>query len=135
MVASFQCCGTSPPFHTSTRMARKRSRMMGSAGSSILSNSTSRESGPGAFQLCIPRIARLVSYRRALTDNPSPSSVSRYPVASKSPRVKAHHHQPDLPRAPTPRAFARVRSLLHRQPPAYLVPYVSSLIIQYRGGE
>ena len=32
---------------------------MGSAGSSILSSSTTRESGPGAFQLCIPRIARL----------------------------------------------------------------------------
>ena len=26
MVASFHCCGTSPPVHTSTRMAWKRSR-------------------------------------------------------------------------------------------------------------
>ena len=61
MVASFHCCGTSPPVHTSTRMAWKRSRTMGSAGSSILSSSATRESGPGAFQLYIPRIARLVS--------------------------------------------------------------------------
>ena len=56
-----------------------------------------------------------------LTHNPPLSSVSRYPVASESPRAKARHHQPDLPRAPTPRAFARVSSLLHRHPPAYLV--------------
>ena len=60
-MASFHCCGTSPPVHTSTRMAWKRSRTMGSAGSSILSSSATRESGPGAFQLCIPRIDRLVS--------------------------------------------------------------------------
>ena len=60
MVASFYCCGTSPPVQTSTRMAWKRSRTMGSVGSSILSSSATRESGPGAF-LCIPRIARLVS--------------------------------------------------------------------------
>ena len=46
-----------------------------------------------------------------LTHNPSLSSVSRYPVASKSPRAEARHHQPDLPRAPTPRAFARASSL------------------------
>ena len=61
MVASFHCCGTSPPVHTSTRMAWKRSRTVGSAGSSILSSSATSESGPDAFQLCIPRIARLVS--------------------------------------------------------------------------
>ena len=61
MVASFHCCGTSPPFHTWTRMAWKCSKTMGSAGSPILSSSATRESGPGAFQLCIPRIARLVS--------------------------------------------------------------------------
>ena len=55
MVASFHCCRTSPPFHTSTRMAWKRSRTMDLSGSSILSSSATRESGPGAFQLCIPR--------------------------------------------------------------------------------
>ena len=74
MVASFHGCGTSPPFHTSTRMAWKRSRMMGSAGSSILSSSTTKESGPGAFQLCIPRIAR-----------PVPSSVGADPSSTESP--------------------------------------------------
>ena len=46
-----------------------------------------------------------------LTANPSLSSVSRYPVAFELPRAEARHHQPDLPRAPTPRAFARVSSL------------------------
>ena len=66
-----------------------------------------------------------------LTHNPSLSSVSRYPVAFEFPRAEARHHQPDLPRAPTPRAFARISSLLHRHPPAYPVPYVSSLIIQH----
>ena len=76
MVASFHCCGTSPPDHTSTRMAWKRSRTMGSAGSSILSSSATRESGPGAFQLCIPRIARLVS-----------SSVGADPSGTESPVV------------------------------------------------
>ena len=45
-----------------------------------------------------------------LTHDPSLSFVSRYPVASESPRVEARHHQPDLPCAPTPRAFARVSS-------------------------
>ena len=78
MVASFHCCGTSPPVHTSTRMAWKRSRTMGSAGSSILSSSATRESGPGAFQLCIPRIARLVS-----------SSVGADPSGTESPVVGA----------------------------------------------
>ena len=66
-----------------------------------------------------------------LTHNPSLSSVSRYPVASESPRAEPRHRQPDLSRAPTPRAFARVSSLLHRHPPAHPVPYVSSLIIQH----
>ena len=61
MVTSFHCCGTSPPVHTSTRMAWKRSRTMDSAGSSILSSSATTESEPGAFQLCIPRVTRLVS--------------------------------------------------------------------------
>ena len=46
-----------------------------------------------------------------LTHNPYLSSVSRYPVAFELPRAEARHHQPDLPRAPTPRAFARVSSL------------------------
>ena len=46
-----------------------------------------------------------------LTQNPSLSSVSRYPVAFELPRAEARHHQPDLPRAPTPRAFVRVSSL------------------------
>ena len=78
MVASFHCCGTSPPFQTSIRMTWKRSRMMGSAGSSILSSSTTREPGPGAFQLCIPRIARLVS-----------SSVGADPSGTESPLVGA----------------------------------------------
>ena len=77
-MASFHCCGTSPPVHTSTRMAWKRSRTMGSAGSSILSSSATRESGPGAFQLCIPRIARLVS-----------SSVRADPSGTESPVVGA----------------------------------------------
>ena len=77
-MASFHCCGTSPPVHTSTRMAWKRSRTMGSAGSSILSSSATRESGPGAFQLCIPRIARLVS-----------SSVGADPSGTESPVVGA----------------------------------------------
>ena len=76
MVASFHCCGTSPPFHTSTRMAWKCSRTVGSAGSSILSSSTTRESGPGAFPLCIARIARLVS-----------SSVGADPSGTESPVV------------------------------------------------
>ena len=53
-MASFHCCGTSPPVHTSTRMAWKRSRTMGSAGSSILSSSATRESGPGAFPVVHP---------------------------------------------------------------------------------
>ena len=44
-----------------------------------------------------------------LTHNPSLSS--RYPIAFELPRVEARHHQPDLPRAPTPRAFARIGSL------------------------
>ena len=52
-----------------------------------------------------------------LTHNPYLSSVSQYPAASESPRAEARHHQPNLSRAPTPRAFARVSSLLHRQPP------------------
>ena len=78
MVASFHCCGTSPPFHTSTRMAWKRSRTMGSAGSSILSSYTRRESGPGALQLCIPRTTRLVS-----------SSVGADPSGTESPVVGA----------------------------------------------
>ena len=77
-MASFHCCGTSPPVYTSTRMAWKRSRTMGSAGSSILSSSATRESGPGAFQLCIPRIARLVS-----------SSVGADPSGTESPVVGA----------------------------------------------
>ena len=46
-----------------------------------------------------------------LTHNPSLSSVSRYPVAFELPRAEARHHQPDLPRAPILRAFARVSSL------------------------
>ena len=67
-----------------------------------------------------------------LTHNPSClSPVSRYPVAFEFPRAEARHHQPDLPRAPTPRAFERVSSLLHCHLPAYPVPYVSSLIIQH----
>ena len=37
-----------------------------------------------------------------LTHSPSLSSVSRYPVASESPRAEARYHQPDLQRAPTP---------------------------------
>ena len=78
MAASFHCCGTFPPFHTSTRMTWKRSRTMGSAGSSILSSSTTRESGPGDFQLCIPRIARLVS-----------SSFGANPSGTESPVVGA----------------------------------------------
>ena len=78
MVASFHCCGTSPPFHTSTRLAWKRSRTMGSASSSILSSSTRRESGPGTFQLCIPRIADPVS-----------SSVKADPSKTESPVVGA----------------------------------------------
>ena len=59
-----------------------------------------------------------------LTHNPYLSSVSRYPAASESPRAEVRHHQPYLPRAPTPRAFAHVSSLLHRHPPAYPVQYV-----------
>ena len=55
-------------------MAWKRSTTMGSAGSSILSSSTTRESGLGAFQLCISRIARLVS-----------SSVGADPSGTESP--------------------------------------------------
>ena len=78
MAASFHCCGTYPRFHTSTIMARKRSRTMGSAGSSTLSSSTTRESGPGAFQLCIPRIAHLVS-----------SSIGADPSGTESPVVGA----------------------------------------------
>ena len=78
MVASFHCCGTSPPVHTSTRMAWKRSRTMGSVGSLILSSSATRESGPSAFQLCIPRIARLVF-----------SSVGADPSGTESPVVGA----------------------------------------------
>ena len=78
MVASFHCCETSPQFHTFTRMAWKRSRTMGSAGSSILSSSTTRESGPGTFQLFIPQIARLVS-----------SSVGADPSGTESPMVGA----------------------------------------------
>ena len=39
------------------------------------------------------------------------SSALRYPIAFELPRAEARHHQPDLPRAPTPRAFARVSSL------------------------
>ena len=78
MVASFHCCGTSLPVHTSTRMAWKRSRTTGSAGSSILSSSATRESGPGAFQLCIPRTVRLVS-----------SSVGADPSGTESPVVGA----------------------------------------------
>ena len=66
-----------------------------------------------------------------LTHSPSLSSVSRYPVAFELPRAEARHHQPDLPRVPPPRAFARVSTLPHRHPPAYPVPYVSSLIIQH----
>ena len=45
-----------------------------------------------------------------LTHNPSPSSVLRYPVALSS-HARKRHHQSDLPRATTPRAFARVNSL------------------------
>ena len=78
MVASFYCCGTSPPVHTSTRMAWKRSRTMGSAGSSILRSSATREPGLGTFQLCIPRVARLVS-----------SSVGADPCGTESPVVGA----------------------------------------------
>ena len=63
-----------------------------------------------------------------LTHNPSLSSVSRYPVTFEFPRAEARHHRPDLPRAPTPRAFAR---WLHRHPPGYPVQYVSSFIIQH----
>ena len=51
---------------------------MGLTGSSILSSSTTRESGPGAFQLCIPRIARLVS-----------SSIGADPGGTESPVVGA----------------------------------------------
>ena len=43
-----------------------------------------------------------------LTHNPSLSSVSRYPDAFEFLRAEARHHQPNLPRAPTPGAFARV---------------------------
>ena len=75
MVASFHCCGTSPPVYTSTRMAWKRSRTMGSAGSSILSSSATRESGSGAFQLCIPQIARLVSSSVGADPSGTESSV------------------------------------------------------------
>ena len=46
-----------------------------------------------------------------LTHNPSLSSVWQYPHAFELPRAEARHHQPDLPRAPTPRAFARVGCL------------------------
>ena len=46
-----------------------------------------------------------------LTHNPSLSSISRYSVAFELPRAEARHHQPDLPRAPIPRAFAHVSSL------------------------
>ena len=49
---------------------------MGSAGSSILSSSTTRESGLDAFQLCIPRLSRLVS-----------SSVGADPSGTESPVV------------------------------------------------
>ena len=59
-------------------MAWKRSRTMGSAGSSILSSSTTRESRPGAVQLCIPRIACLVS-----------SSIGADPSGSETPVVGA----------------------------------------------
>ena len=59
-------------------MTWKRSRTMGSAGSSILSSSTTRESGLGAFQLCIPRIARLVA-----------SSVGADPSGTESPVAAA----------------------------------------------
>ena len=51
---------------------------MGSAGSSISSSSATRESGPDAFQLCIPRIANLVS-----------SSVGADPSGTESPMVGA----------------------------------------------
>ena len=51
---------------------------MGSAGSSILSSSNTRESRPGAFQLCIPRIAPFVS-----------SSVGADPSGTESPVVGA----------------------------------------------
>ena len=66
-----------------------------------------------------------------LTHNPCLSPVSRYLVAFESPRAEACHHQPDLPRASTPKAFARISSLLHRHPHVYPVPYVSSLIVQH----
>ena len=61
-----------------------------------------------------------------LTHNPSLSSVLRYPVAFELPRAEAHHHQPDLPRAPTTRAFARTSSLsitnhVHTRYRTYLV--------------
>ena len=61
-----------------------------------------------------------------LTHNPSLSSVSRYPVAFELPRAETRRHQPDLPRVPTPRAFARVSSLsttnhLHIRYRTYLV--------------
>ena len=80
-MASFHCCGISAPFNISTRMAWKRSRTMGSAGSSILSSSTTRESGPGAFQLCVLRTARLVS-----------SSVGADPSSTESSVVVAASH-------------------------------------------
>ena len=75
------------------------------------------------YQLVLLVIGRTTSIRECtvltgdpiavqiLTHDPFLSSVSRYPVASESPRAEARHHQPDLPRAPTLRAFARVSSL------------------------
>ena len=57
-----------------------------------------------------------------LTHNPSLSSVSRYPVTFEFPRAEARHHRPDLPRAPTPRAFEGINSLLRRHATSPLPP-------------
>jgi len=61
MVASFHSCGISPPFHTSTKMARRRSRTIGSSSPSILSSSATRRSGPAAFQFPNPFVAASTS--------------------------------------------------------------------------
>ena len=95
MVASFHCCGTSPPSHTSTRMAKKRSRTMGSVGSSILSSSATRESGPGTFQLCIPQIARLV-----FSSVGADPSGTESPVVGAAGRLKKNQNAPRPPEHP-----------------------------------
>ena len=51
------------------------------------------------------------------------------------PRAEACHHQPDLPSAPTLRAFARIKSLLHRHPPGYPVQYVVLVLLSNTTGE